>query len=834
MQNRVKELLAKIKAAKSNPDVRLPSGCYFLNADEILCETRATGDSRYPYSYDGLNLWVYSSGNIKIEESRFNVMLDFACGKEPNLAFFIGKKAGEKFFPVSVTGAGKLPFEQDITRYIVYAPESAYYFVEAGDLLGCVRMTVNDKKNVCFTTYVENVGAGKVETYVASYFDCILMIQNFVDEWTKYYRICAKTDYGFMTEVMEYLDRKNYYKSYACIKREKVGREVLSTTSRIDFNGGTHAQLNCSTALQNGRFETCKAYTEFNEYAIAGDIVPLTLAAGEHFEMSYALSVKYDKAEAIDTCIDVTSEGIDCYLYQDTSRERAGDRIPEFAFSGYEGKELVDTSFNYFLKNVFRQVEFCTRAKNYAGAYIGIRDIFQQLEGSLMWIPGYCRKKIVEAIGFISDDGRAPRQYSYPQNPDVPPAMDLRPFIDQGVWIIATVYKYLCYSGDYSILDEVCGYYHFEGDTVLMSKERDTVLDHLVRIADYLTRNLDDETDCLHALYGDWNDALNGMGNTTDEGKEYGTGVSVMATLQFYQNLTELASVLRKVGKDEKADEYEATTRRIWGGLEKYAVEYASDSERKIIHGWGDKRAWKVGSYCDSDGVNRDGLTSNAYWVISGVLDLDPSYKKDILALYDRLDSKYGIKTFEPYFPITNKEVGEIAHLPKGTAENGAVYIHATLFAIWSLFEMGEGKRAWDQLLKILPPTHEFISTSPFIMPNSYIENEEKGFDGESCNDWFTGSGAVLVKVMLWYVFGVRASLDEIIVGPEGYLPFEKAEIKMTVKGTELVLRRTKGNNRVYKVDGKVVEGTFNKRMGLTELHLAPAPGKTIVIEIEG
>ena len=834
MQNRVKELLLKIKAAKGNGDAKLPSGCYFLNEDEILCETRATGDSRYPYSYDGLNLWAYSSGNVKIEESRFNVMLDFACGKEPNLAFFVGKKMGDKFFPVSITGAGKLPFEQDVVRYVVYAPESAYYFVEAGDLLACVRMCVNDKKNVCFTAYIENVGSGKVDTYVASYFDCILMIQNFVDEWTKYYRICAKTEYGFMTEVMEYLDRKNYYKSYACIKREKVDREVLSTTSRIDFNGGTHAQLNCSTALQNGRFDLGKDYTEFNEYAVAGDIVPMTLEAGQSFEMSYALNVRYDKAEAIATCVDVSTDLVDAYLYADNTRERVGARIPEMKFVGYEGNEFSDYAFNCFVKNVFRQVEFCTRAKNYAGAYIGIRDIFQQLEGSQMWIPGYCRKKIVEAIGFISDDGRAPRQYSYPQNPDVPPAMDLRAFIDQGVWIIATVYKYVCHSGDYSILDEVCGYYHFEGDTVLMSKERDTVLDHLVRIADFLTRNLDESTDCLHALYGDWNDALNGLGNTTDEGKEFGTGVSVMATLQFYQNLVELAAILVKKGRTEKADEYLKTADRIWGGVQKYAVEYASETERKIIHGWGDKMEWKVGSYCDSDGENRDGLTSNAYWVISGILDRDPSYKKDILALYDRLDSKYGIKTFEPYFAITNKEVGEIAHLPKGTAENGAVYIHATLFAIWSLFEMGEGKRAWEQLIKILPPTHSFISTSPFIMPNSYIENQEKGFDGESCNDWFTGSGAVLSKVILWYVFGVRATLDEIVIGPEGYLPFAKAEITLITKDTTLHIVRTKGDKRCYKVDGKVVDGVWNERMNLSELHLAPAPGKTVEIEIVG
>ena len=41
---------------------RLPSNAYFLNADEVVCFPREFGDSRYPYAYDGLTLWAYSSG----------------------------------------------------------------------------------------------------------------------------------------------------------------------------------------------------------------------------------------------------------------------------------------------------------------------------------------------------------------------------------------------------------------------------------------------------------------------------------------------------------------------------------------------------------------------------------------------------------------------------------------------------------------------------------------------------------------------------------------------------------------------------------------------------
>ncbi len=51
-------------------------------------------------------------------------------------------------------------------------------------------------------------------------------------------------------------------------------------------------------------------------------------------------------------------------------------------------------------------------------------------------------------------------------------------------------------------------------------------------------------------------------------------------------------------------------------------------------------------------------------------------------------------------------------------------------------------------------------------MPNSYVDNDERGFDGESMSHWFTGSGCVLLKVIMWYVFGVKRGLNGLTVSP--------------------------------------------------------------------
>lgn len=811
IKNKIEQLITNIKEIKN--ENKLPSNSYFLNKDEIVCYKRDFGDARYPYSCDGLTLWAYSSGNIKIEESMFNINLDFTEGKEPNIAFYMGEKSENGYFPVSITGVGKLPFEKDILRYTVFTADAVYYITETKNLLACVRMFTDKTKNVRFTLFIENRTDKEVDTYLSPYFNLMLSHSNYEYIETKWFRRSKKLKNGFEISVTEQLDRTTCFLHNATILRDYNG-EVYSTTSHTDYCGGMHNQLCCSTALQSGKFKKNKDYTLFTDTAIAGDIIPLKLASGKSFVVSYTLSVGNVKAK------EITTEEIDGLVYAKKCSNDAYQNIPELEFSG-KWNGIEPTVLNNFINNVFKQNEFCARAKNYAGPYIGIRDIFQQLESAQIWIPEYCRGKIVEALNFIGEDGRAPRQYSYPKTKDVLPGMDLRPFIDQGVWIISTIYNYLAQTNDFSILDEECGYYKFTGDKVDFSQDRDSVLEHLIRIANYLISNLDEETGCLHALYGDWNDALDGLGKTEDKTKEYGNGVSIMATLQLYKNLKELSEILAKRGRVAESKKYLEIRKTIEKGLQKYAIVENEKGERKILHGWGENRSYSVASFCDNDGANRDGLTSNAFWVICNAIELDKTLKNDILSAYDRLDSKYGLKTFEPYFPLSNTKVGRITRLPKGTAENGATYIHATLFGIWSLFEMGETQKAWEQLYKILPITHEFISTTPFVMPNSYVENIEEGFDGESMSDWFTGSGSVLIKVLIWYIFGIRPTLDGLYISPSNYIPFEKASIKLVVKGVNLAFEFNKVENSRFYINGVEKKTVYDEKLKTNVIYLS-------------
>ena len=823
MINACKNLIKRVKALlfdeQEKSDSALPASCYYLSEDEILCLPRSLGDSRYPYSQDGLNLWAYSSGNIKVEESTFNIFLDAIGAKEPTVCFFAGIKTNEGFFPISITGAAKLPFEKEVLRYTVFTPTAAYYFAETPFFTACVRMFVDEAKSLRFSLCLINHSNESIDSYLSAYFNPFMRHAYGEDIGTKFFKSCQATADGYLFTVREDINRHEHLEHIACIVRDKNNNAHTTTSQRI-FCGGSQNQINCSIALQKGSFDEQKNYTEFTDNAVAADILPIALKKGESYEISYTMSVSNDKNKAVPHAhIHHKTEEIDLLLER---QNPIGTDIPQFELSGNQPPQISDKILHCFLKNVFRQTEFCARAKNYGGALIGIRDIFQQLEAALLWIPEYCRSKILEALNFIGEDGRAPRQYSYPSSKNTLPQMDLRPFIDQGVWIISTVYTYLAYTNDFSILDEVCGYYKFNGSKVDFSQESDTVLEHLLRIAEYLISNLDQDTGCLHALFGDWNDALDGLGTTKDKDKEYGSGVSVMASLQLYRNLNELATILYRLKKENEAIRYESIAKKLRVSLETYAVEKNEKGDRKILHGWGDKRVYKIASFSDNDGKNRDGLTSNAFWIISGMIDGTEELKKDILEAYHRLESKYGLKTFEPYFSRDNTGVGRIINLPKGTAENGATYIHATMFAIWSLFEIGEAEKAWEQLIKVLPLTHTRVSTSPFVMSNSYSYDPEKDFDGESMNDWFTGSGCVLIKILVWYIFGIKADLDGVRICPSRLLPFNKTSITLHIQGGTLTVdyRKTGKNERTFEWGNQPVSSTYNEKLHAPQIYI--------------
>ncbi len=765
----------------------LPSNTYFLDQNTILCLPRQKGDSRYPYGNDGFYLWAYQSGYICANQSAFTLFPFVDDGKQPYVAFFVGvKQPNGSYFPFSMTGVSPQPRES-VSRYTVFTPACTYYLCKTDCIRTALRVAVNKNNGLEFTLYAQNLTSDTQDIYFSSYFNPLMRYMPIEDVESKWYKQSKVIDDGFLLKSVNDLSREHHVTFNAVHKRYCQNATKISTvTAHTDFTGSKRLPLNCSNALFDGEFSHSTDRCSFTDVAISADIVQYSLRPYADICQCVSFDVTSNQQEAVELQSKIPSlqqfdATVSDILQQQTQKQQSLDML-KVEFCNFDNG-INDSVFNNFVANVIRQVESCALAKVSSVSMLGVRDVFQQIESALIWNAPACRAKILEALNFLGVDGRAPRQYSLPANKKQIPLLDLRAFIDQGVWIIDALYTYLAYTGDISILSEQCGYYIYNGNKALLTHEKGSVLQHLLRIVDYLINNIDEKTGCLKILYGDWNDALDGLGTTSDKSKEFGNGVSVMATLQLCKNLVEMTEILQKYAPDEQlCQKYSQIYQQLKCGLQTHAVCQDEFGNKKILHGWGENKSYLVGSFDDVDGQSRDSASANAYWVLGGAYQWDKSIKKDILNAYRRLDSKYGIKTFQPYFQVGTKGVGRIPNLPKGTAENGATYIHATMFAIWSLFNMDEPRFAWEQTCKVLPITHQYISTSPFVMPNSYVLNEEFAMDGQSMNDWYTGSATVLIKVLIRCMFGINLTQNLLKIAPTNYFPCQKASISLRIR----------------------------------------------------
>lgn len=827
LEKEVKLLFKEIKSLTSdlNNVLSLGENTYFLENDRILCLPRKNGVSRFPYGKDGFTAWIYSSGYISINESTFYLVLPSEEGKEPYMAFYAGEKRKDGTYArYSILGAASNLEDRDIKRYVVYEKSAAYFLLETKDNQYGVRIFVTDEKKVAISLIAIHNKNKKCDLYLSTFINPLFKYSDRETMETKWFKKCSFENEKFIFESHEDITRTMQVKNFGIIQRclSITPNEVYNTTSRSLYAGARENSIAVSSSLLYGKFEKEKLVTHFTDTAVAGDIIHYHFESKSVVREDYYIDYTHDENEFIQLLnYDNKLFNADDYLNnlrkQIAQKENSSSML-KFNFYNWKNGKINDETLNKFLNYVQYQTEYCGLAKNSGALFLGVRDVMQQIEAALMWNPKACREKILEVLDYIDPSGNPPRQYSIPPKGSIP-RMDLRPFIDQGVWIIDTLYGYIAYTNDYSILDEKIGYYERQKDgTVLRSEIVDTVLDHLIRIMDYLVTHIDENTKCLRAMYGDWNDALDGLG-VSKKGLEYGNGVSVMATLQLYRNLEEMSELLTKINKRKDLLElYNKTHEEIIDGLSKHAIK-EKDNHKKILHGWGEDQSYEVGGFNDCDGLSRDSLAVNAFYIISGMYKNNLLDIKHVLNAYRNLDSKYGLKTFNPYFEKGVKGVGRIVNLPRGTAENGATYIHATLFGILSLFKINEGEFAFEQLEKILPFTHEILSTSPFIMPNSYSYNEESLMDGESMSDWYTGSANTLIKVLVKGLFGINPTLNGLNFTPSNYFNSSSASCSIKVRNS-LINVSYEGKDKVSVIEINGVKYQYQKEMFIDNEYL--------------
>jgi cellobiose phosphorylase len=134
---------------------------------------------------------------------------------------------------------------------------------------------------------------------------------------------------------------------------------------------------------------------------------------------------------------------------------------------------------------------------------------------------------------------------------------------------------------------------------------------------------------------------------------------------------------------------------------------------------------------------------------------------------------------------------------------------------------------AYEELLRLIPITHKSISTSPFVMPNSYGYNKELGIDGQSMNDWYTGSSNTLLKGLVESFVGIEPLFENKIKISPNKLPIDEVNIELTVKKRRIKYHQISSSNN--KTCNIMVNG---KPLNSEVLDLDQIAEKTIEIQV--
>ncbi len=460
----------------------------------------------------------------------------------------------------------------------------------------------------------------------------------------------------------------------------------------------------------------------------------------------------------------------------------------------------LDRYFNVWSKYQNRnQVRFCRALDK-----VGYRDVLQDLMGVCDFESDLVHDRLLHTLRYQAADGRAVRQYEA-----VPgTGQDMRMYMDSSSWIPDTLVTYLRESGDWAILDEEVPYFNMRTQQP-DDAEAGSVWEHALRAVRSLAENTGYHGLCKIG-YGDWNDALSGIGGEK--------GVSVwlsIACVHAARNLGELARFLRRPGEAEEMERLaDAMTRRI--------NEHAWDGQWYIyaINGAGKP----IGSKDSPEG--RIHLNVNA-WALFTSVARAAGREEQVLRSMERLATPYGhILLAPPYTAASRADVGRIADQKPGLFENGSIYLHGESFYLYALITAGRGDACYRQLVRTLPSSAvQDIATGPRHQQSNFTVGPDHPNAGMQLFSNFTGS-------ITWYrrvierMLGVRADFDSLIVQPCPPSDWNEYEVRKTWRDRKIRVRFRRSGPPGARItfNGK----TYKDRIPLTALSDIAANDVTV------
>ena len=381
---------------------------------------------------------------------------------------------------------------------------------------------------------------------------------------------------------------------------------------------------------------------------------------------------------------------------------------------------------------------------------IGMRDSSQDLLGTMANNPQDAKDFLKLLLSFQKANGSALHFFNpltFEGSVGDSAEMEDRPkyYSDDHLWSILGITAYVKETGDIAFLDQVIAYY--EKDKNGKPLHSSSVLDHAKRGLNFTRTDIG-----KHGLprlgFADWNDTVN-----------MPTGSESLFTANLYGvALREFIGLLKYI--DQPTDEFEQAYKEMQDRIEE--------------HGWDGE--WYV-RYFDNEG-NPLGSHKNEYgqiylngqsWAVLSGFASSERAKRAMQSVYEKLNTKYGIKLSYPGFNGYDPKYGGVTTYPPGAKENGGIFLHPNPWAMIAETMLGNGDRAYEYYSQINPAgkndSIDLYEIEPYVYAQNILGDEHPQF-GLGRNSWLSGTASWCYQAGTQWILGIRAEYDGLLIDP--------------------------------------------------------------------
>jgi cellobionic acid phosphorylase len=448
--------------------------------------------------------------------------------------------------------------------------------------------------------------------------------------------------------------------------------------------------------------------------------------------------------------------------------------------------ETPDPAFDNFVNHWLARQVFYHGDVNRLSTDPQTRNYLQDNMGMAFVKPAVARAAFLHALSQQGPNGAMPDGILLFEGAELK-YINQVPHTDHCVWLPVCLQAYLDETGDYAVLDEpVAG---VDGATLSAYERIALAMDWLLHKRDH--RGLS------YIEQGDWCDPMNMVGYK-------GRGVSGWLTVAAAYALNLWADVCAARDDDWRTDHFRAGARdmntaanlHLWDGAW-YARGITDDN---VV----------FGTSVDAEG--RIYLNPQSWAFLSGAPDA--RQRGAMLAEIDgQLDTPYGVQMFAPPYSAMREDVGRVTQKHPGSAENGAVYNHASVFYIFSLYAIAEPDRAWDALRKMIPgpDADDYLRRGqlPVFIPNYYrgAWKEYPRTAGRSSQLFNTGTVSWVYRSIVEGLCGLKGDAAGLVVNPQLPSHWPSMRVRRVFRGATFDVSVTRGpvERTTVVCDGKVL-----------------------------